>query len=223
MKVLRVFAVVFCVAGSAIIARAQFTGTYAFGTAATDVPSVTNVSFGALTATNVSLTYSSGNGNVTINSWATNGVAADTTEYLSLTVQPNTGYTLDLTQLTLKESRSSTGPANISIALLLNGVLQETSSTFATTNTTTTTSSAMTTRTFDFANLTSITATSVVQFRIYGWGGTGSTGNLRLDDIAISGSVSAVPEPSTYAAMAGVLALAAVAVQRRRQKNAKPA
>jgi hypothetical protein len=44
-----------------------------------------------------------------------------------------------------------------------------------------------------------------------------------LDDIAISGSVSAVPEPSTYAAMAGVLALAAVAVQRRRQKNAKPA
>jgi hypothetical protein len=41
---------------------------------------------------------------------------------------------------------------------------------------------------------------------------------LRLDNAQINGQVSAIPEPSTYAALVGVAALAAVGLRRRRSK-----
>jgi uncharacterized membrane protein affecting hemolysin expression len=43
-------------------------------------------------------------------------------------------------------------------------------------------------------------------------GATGATGNNRLDNITLT----AVPEPSTYAALLGLLALGVVAYRRRK-------
>lgn len=204
----------------ALSARAQFTAVYNFGTALTDTPSVANVTFNPITATNVTATYSSSNANFTSNQWTTAGGSPDTAEHLSFTLQVSSGYTLSLTSFSLQASRSGTGPANISVELFVGGVSQATSSTFSPTNTTSTATSGMSTHTFDFGDLTSIAATSLVEFRIYGWGGTGSTGNLRLDDLTVNGSAtSAIPEPSTYAAIAGACALGAAVWQRRRRSK----
>jgi hypothetical protein len=198
--------------------NAQFTAIYTFSSAATDVPTVNNVTFTALTATNVTLNYSGTNQNTSTSAWLTNGASANTTEYLSFGLQANSGYTLDLSQLTLKASRSGTGPANISVELFVGGVSQGISTTFTPTNTTTGTTAAMGAAwVYDFTDLTSIVATSLVEFRIYGWGGTGSTGTLRLDELSLSGSVnlSPVPEPSNYALAAGILTFLAIVVRRK--------
>ena len=206
----------FAMTGSA---RAQFTAIYSFGAAITDVPSVANVTFNSLTSTNVSSTYSAGNTNVTVNNWVTGGGSADTTEFLSVSLNANTGFTLSLTSFSFKTSRSSTGPASVSVELFVGGVSQGVSSTFSPTNTTTTTTAAMNSNTFDFADLTSIAATSTVTFRVYGWGGTGSSGNLRVDDLTINGTVSAIPEPSTYSAIFGAAVLGCAVWRRKQQKK----
>jgi hypothetical protein len=203
--------------------RAQFTALYTFPSSGADVPSVSNVSFTAFSGTNVTLGYSSSNQNTSTSGWALNGSAADTSEYLSFGLQANPGYTLDVSQLTFKASRSGTGPSNISIGIFVGGASQGVSSAFTPTNTATATTSAMgTALTYNFADLTSIVATSLVEFRIYGWGATGSTGTLRLDELTVSGAVNltAVPEPSTYALGAGMVTFVAVLVRRKKSINA---
>jgi hypothetical protein len=198
--------------------KAQFTAVYTFSSAATDVPTVSNVTFTALTATNVTLGYSATNQNTSTSAWITGGAAANTTEYLSFGLQANSGYTLDLSQLTLKASRSATGPANISVQLFVDGVSQGISSTFTPTNTTTATTAAMGSAwVYDFTDLTSIVATSLVEFRIYGWGGSAGAGTLRLDEFSLTGNVNltAVPEPSNYALAAGLITFLAIVVRRR--------
>jgi len=64
--------------------------------------------------------------------------------------------------------------------------------------------------------------TGTVTFRLYGWGATNAggvfgLGRLSGNDLAIGGSLTAIPEPSTYAAIVGVLALGGVMWQRRRK------
>jgi hypothetical protein len=71
----------------------------------------------------------------------------------------------------------------------------------------------------NYANLSSII------FRIYGWNSTSGSGatyirNLTGNDLVISGTVTAVPEPSTYAAILGGVALVGVMVTRRRKSAA---
>lgn len=64
--------------------------------------------------------------------------------------------------------------------------------------------------------------TTTTTFRIYGYFGTGTPGygdSLRLDNVNLTGTVAAVPEPSSAALGAGALALfgSAAVVRRRRQ------
>ena len=44
-----------------------------------------------------------------------------------------------------------------------------------------------------------------------------SGGAFRIDDVSFYGSASAIPEPSTYAAILGIAALGGVVWHRRRQ------
>lgn len=65
-------------------------------------------------------------------------------------------------------------------------------------------------------DLSSITGATSVTFRLYGFNSeaTGGTGGLQ-GNLTFSGTV--VPEPSTYAAMLGLLALGVVMWRRRRR------
>lgn len=66
-----------------------------------------------------------------------------------------------------------------------------------------------------------------IEFRLYGWRDTTGTSTFRIRDLAandlsISGTaISAVPEPSSYAAISGTLMMAG-AIWRRRQAKKKP-
>lgn len=59
--------------------------------------------------------------------------------------------------------------------------------------------------------------TSTTTFRIYAGGASNAGATLRLDDVVMSGSTSAIPEPSTYAAIAGLSALVFASLRRRRR------
>lgn len=60
-----------------------------------------------------------------------------------------------------------------------------------------------------------------VTFRLFGYNGTGSPGsgtiNSRFDDISVTLGATAIPEPSTYAAILGGVALVGVVGARRRR------
>ncbi|MEM0967489.1 MAG: PEP-CTERM sorting domain-containing protein [Verrucomicrobiota bacterium] len=67
--------------------------------------------------------------------------------------------------------------------------------------------------------------TGSVDLAIVGWGASEDTGRMDIEDdligdsvgIEVSGTVSAVPEPNLYGALAGIIALGFAAVRRRRQ------
>lgn len=63
---------------------------------------------------------------------------------------------------------------------------------------------------FSFGSI-GLSATDVVQVRLHGFS-TGSGNSLRMDNV----SISVVPEPSTYAAMLGLSAVALALLRRRR-------
>jgi hypothetical protein len=58
-----------------------------------------------------------------------------------------------------------------------------------------------------------------ITLRIYGSGASSSLGTLRIDDVTLSGSVTAVPEPATYASILGIAALVGAAIRRRRMQH----
>lgn len=62
-----------------------------------------------------------------------------------------------------------------------------------------------------------LTFTSATTFHLTGAGASGSTGAFRVDDVTFSGTVSAIPEPSTYAAIIGSVALAGATWHRRKK------
>ncbi len=74
------------------------------------------------------------------------------------------------------------------------------------------------------STLTAVNNASSVWLRYTLTGSTGTSQNNRLDNIQFNAATySAVPEPSTYAALAGAAALCGVMLHRRRQRLAAKA
>lgn len=69
------------------------------------------------------------------------------------------------------------------------------------------------------STLTAVNNSSSVWLRYTFGGASGTSQNNRLDNIQINATAIAVPEPSTYAALAGAAALLGVLVHRRRQRS----
>ena len=140
-------------------------------------------------------------------------------QYLSFTLIPTTGYAVSFTSLSLLSGVSTATTSFhgevLSSATGFNSGASLHSYSFSSTS----------------APLQSITLSGVsalqnvtgpVEFRIYGWRDTGGTSTFRLrsltgTDLVLNGTVSAVPEPSTYAAILGALTLAGVVMHRRRR------
>lgn len=190
---------------------APFTATYDFtgysGNGGTPpVPTVANATFSTFSRVNVAEPAGSGHGSNIFNSngWQLGGSAPDLTEYVTFTVTPAVGYELDLSTITFGSQRSNTGPQSGQIRYSRDGFTS-----FGAFSPPTSIANS----TWNFADV--VNSTAPITFRFYGWGGTGATGTLRFDNVAITGDVSAiVPEPASLAlaATGGLLILA-----RRRQ------
>lgn len=140
-------------------------------------------------------------------------------DFLSFTITPAAGYALNISSVSFN-SGVSTAVTNFNAALLSSA---------------TGFSSAGALHSYSFATTTppnqSITLsgtaalqglTGVLEFRLYGWRDSAGTSTFRLrtlsgNDLVVTGSVSAIPEPGTYAMWIGAAALAGAAIRRRWQ------
>jgi hypothetical protein len=145
----------------------------------------------------------------TLGNWA---VTLDPTKYYSFTVTPDTGYTLNLTQLDFFISRNANGPDAWQVRSSVDGF-----------------SSALGSGTgiyqgspgagpwTETTSLFSLQNASAVEFRIYGYEATGTGGgNLRVDDVILTGeTLPIMPEPSTLILL-GTACLMTLMLKRKR-------
>lgn len=141
-------------------------------------------------------------------------------DYLTFTVTVADGYSLNLSTPAFKlgaTTGSSSYTTNLAVRSSLDGFstsLATASHTFATNLGTPVFSQKSTD--LSASPLQSLTGTLI--FRLYVWdNATSNTGNYyyRLDEIALSGEVTAVPEPSSAALIADGLMLSGALLRRR--------
>lgn len=112
-------------------------------------------------------------------------------KWWEFTVTPTAGGLLNLRELSFDDQRSGTGPAQWSVTV--NGMTaaanQNTHAAFG--------------RSIVDLSGTSFQGLGSAAVRIYGYNGTSSSGTWRLDNVTLEGNVMAVPEPSSWALLAG--------------------
>ena len=197
-----------------------FDGTsYTYGSVQTFTPSTapvtlatypftgTSCTAAALTASGVGANYTVANASVTgqtcnnnlANSYSVGksnwGTAFSSSRYIQVSITPDPNYLLTLTNLSFSHLRSAAGAQTLNVRSSLDGYTTDLTSNI----TVTTSSNSASIVLSGFTN-----QSSTVTFRIYGWGGN-STGDLRLDNIAISGNVSAATTLTTSNTTGGAL------------------
>lgn len=129
--------------------------------------------------------------------------AAPGVNFFQFTVTPAANYAVTLTSLSFgyRESGTSTGPTAFAVRSSVDAYAADLAA-GALTNTD---------NAWHHSGNTSVTLTftSATTLRIYASGATNATPTLRLDDLTVNGSVAAVPEPATVAAVIGFAALGA--------------
>ncbi len=145
-------------------------------------------------------------------------------QYFDFTFTVSSGYTVSITSMDFNHRRGGTGPPDTfeirtstdgfsggwndgTVQTIDNSAIKTTSG-----------FSAIGERSITFTGLTDLTAGTAVSVRIGASGATGSSATLLLDDVSVYGTVSAVPEPSSFAALLGLSAVGIVATRRRGRK-----
>lgn len=195
-------------------ANASTTNPRAATSLGTNITSASLTLGSGVTASNSGDTFGGSGFNSTTLSTAISGG-----DYLSFTITPADGFAISISSLSLN-SGVSTAVTNFNVSLLssatgFTGADSLYNYSFSTAGAPT-----------QSITLTGVTALQNVsgslEFRLYGWRDTAGTSTFRIrnlsgNDLVINGSVSAIPEPSAFAAAAGVLALSGVIWHRRRQ------
>ncbi|MCZ6674652.1 MAG: PEP-CTERM sorting domain-containing protein [Verrucomicrobia bacterium] len=152
------------------------------------------------------------------NNWSTSGVsslseAITAGDYYSFSIGPEAGFSINLSALDINFQTTGSGPDSWGLFSSLDS--------FSSAVDTFTLDGASATINLDVSDSSFDTLTSTVEFRLAGFGATGSTGAARFNgsgsDIVFSGLTSAIPEPSTYTLIFGGLALGLVAWRKRRK------
>ncbi len=139
--------------------------------------------------------------------------------FFYFTLTPANGYSLSLTNLSFYYLSTSSGPTG---ATITSSVDNHASALASFSLSRASSSGPLTT---DWKQATSsITLASLAQpvtLLINATGATGASGSLRIDQVNLEGitNVAAIPEPSTYAAIAGLIALLGAELRRRRQQR----
>ncbi|MBU6158927.1 MAG: DUF1533 domain-containing protein, partial [Bacteroidetes bacterium] len=167
-------------------------GTYAFagtpGTlAATGVAS--NVTFGNISLTGISQNSNSANAFSGSASWGL--TFSSSSRYLEFTITANSGFLITPTDFVMDVFRSGAGATNYAVRSSVGDYASDLA-----TGTVTTSATTISPISLSGASYTSL---SSITFRIYGWGGN-SSGDFRLDNIIVRGSVSAALTPPTITA-----------------------
>jgi len=136
------------------------------------------------------------------NRW--NTTSFDNTAYFTWTIEANSGWEIDLSSLSYTGQASSSGPQQFELRSSVDGFTTSLGTISASGSTVTLASTS-------FQNLTTPT-----EFRLYAWGATVWNGTFSINSFDFKGSVSAIPEPSTYAAILGAVALGGLYYSRRR-------
>jgi hypothetical protein len=183
----------------------EFPGSDPGGDAA--VPAPEHLTLGTFARTQVS---TASQADAFSSSQWTQGGALDPTEFVSFVFRPDVGYEIALTSLSWDASRSSTGPQLGKVEFFRNGVSLENSGDFGIGTTTGH-------RVFDFTPAGGLSS-DLFEFRFYGWNASG-TGNLRLDNVAVAGAITPIPEPSASGLVlaAGLVGMAWCRLRRVRR------
>lgn len=124
--------------------------------------------------------------------------------YFEFTLTVDADYEVSLSSLSVYYRATTTGPTSYTIDI-------NSGSTTATGSLTN--DASWYSLSEDFTNV-KLTGTNTV--RIYASGASSTAGTLRIDDLLLKGSVSQIPEPSTYAAILAALGFLAIALRRRK-------
>ncbi len=142
-------------------------------------------------------------------------------QYLKITLTPTSGYALSLTSISMQTS-VSTAVTDFHAALLSSATGFTASDTLHTYAFGTASAPLQTVTLSGESDLQGLA--TATEFRLYGWRDTAGTSTFRFRslsgyDVAVTGTVSAVPEPATWAAAAGLIALAGAIARRRNRRD----
>lgn len=151
---------------------------------------------------------SSGAGTFSANNWTTDATL-DANDYFSFTLTPNNGFSATLESIVLDERRSGTGPREWSVRSSLD-IFGSDVITVAVPDNTSTRTDQVIALDGSYAGIT-----EAIEFRFYGYLAESGSGTWRLDNVMLNGSITAVPEPSFYAALAGGACICVV-IRRKR-------
>jgi hypothetical protein len=203
--------------GQAFTATYDFAGVTATSgiTDPTPVPTVTGLTFGSFTAANSGTTPNSTaagrfsftnqplGGVASVDTYASHTGAIDLNTYFSVTITPNTNYTVDLSQIIFKSQRSGTGIRTYAVRSSKDGYASNLSASIDPVNTelsvqtgnifyrnldATTTAQSGSKITLSGVNFTAVS--TPITFRIYGWNAEAAGGSFSIDDVVFSGTVN---------------------------------
>lgn len=143
-------------------------------------------------------------------------------QYLSITFTPAAGQAVSLTAISL-QSGVATAVTNFNAALLSSATGFTAGDALYSYAFGTASASLQTATLTGEAGLQGLT--TATEFRLYGWRDVAGSSTFRFrslsgNDVSIQGTVSAVPEPATWAGLAGLLGLAVALGRRRKTRRA---
>lgn len=168
---------------------------------------------GGVTASNTTDFFSANGFNTTSLAAAISGG-----DYLSFTITPAAGYVLNISSVSFNSGVSS-AVTNFNASLLSSATGFDAAGALHSYSFATTTPPAQSITLSGTAALQNVS--EALEFRLYGWRDSAGTSTFRLrtlsgSDLVVTGSVTAIPEPGTYAVLLGAVVLAGAVIRRRR-------